>query len=112
MDKKFIRARMFPREEHDFDFESYVSQLIDAGTLEGTAVIGIAKQILLKGVESLSSSQINTFIEFGLLKSNYVESCERCAFEIPWSEMFFALDDEYCSYCRHLIEKDKIIFYH
>ncbi len=97
---------MFPREENDSSFEIYVSELIEMKRIEGPAVTGIAKQIVTKGVESLSEPQIKTFIEFGLIRGNYVEFCDRCAEEIPWSEMFFALDDEYCSYCRHLIEKD------
>jgi hypothetical protein len=106
MDKSKLRNRMFPREENDSSFKSYVSELIDMKRIEGAAVTGIAKQIVSKGVESLSEPQIKTFIEFGLSKENYVEYCDRCAEDIPWSEMLFALDDEYCSYCRHLIEKD------
>ncbi|RBP89385.1 hypothetical protein DFO70_11132 [Cytobacillus firmus] len=106
MDKSVLKGRMFTKYEHDTDFEVYVSELLQGDLIEGPAVVGIAKQIVSKGADSLTEAQIKTFIDFGLSKGNYVEYCDRCAEEIPWSEMFLALDDHYCAYCRHLMEKD------
>lgn len=106
MDKSVLKGRMFPKYEHDTEFEVYVSELLQGNYIEGPAVVGIAKQIVSKGVESLSDPQINTFIDFGLSKGNFVKYCDRCAEDIPWSEMLSALDDHYCAYCRHLIEKE------
>ena len=106
MDKKEIEAKMLPKDELDREFEMYVSELLDAGKLEGDAVIGIAKQLVSKGVSSLTPLQRKTFIDYGLCKGNYVEACERCAQPIPWSEMLFALEDGLCAYCRHMLEKD------
>lgn len=106
MDKRKLEQRMYPREEHDSDFREFVSDLLQLGRLEGNAVQGIGKKIVAEGSSSLTESQRKTFIEYGLLKENYVEYCGRCAEHIPWSEMTMALDDGYCSYCRHLMEKD------
>jgi hypothetical protein len=106
MDNKEIEARMMPKYEHDREFEMYVSDLLDFGKLEGVVVIGIAKQIVARGVSSLTPMQRKTFINYGLRKGNYVDACEGCAESIPWSEMLFALDDGLCSYCRYKLEKD------
>ncbi|NMH72795.1 hypothetical protein HF078_06905 [Bacillus sp. RO2] len=72
MDEKVLEVRMYPREEHDSSFQIYVDELLKYGLLEGPAVIGIAKQIVDRGVDTLSQNQIKTFIEHGLTKGNYV----------------------------------------
>lgn len=88
------------------DFQDYVNELLDGNRLDGAAVLGVAKKIVADGVEGLTLKQLETFIRHGLYPYNYVEECERCAENVPWCEMYSALDDSYCSYCRHLIEKD------
>ncbi|NQS76145.1 MAG: hypothetical protein HQP61_06865 [Peptococcaceae bacterium] len=53
MDNKEIETSILRKEdEHDREFEMYVSELLDSGRLEGDAVIGIAKQIIASGVLS------------------------------------------------------------
>ncbi|MBC9706295.1 MAG: hypothetical protein H9W81_15220 [Enterococcus sp.] len=101
MDFDRVKART-----NDPDFQGYVNELLDGERLDGAAILGIAKKIGADGVEGLTSKQLETFIRYGLYPYNYVEECERCSFDVPWCEMYFALDDSYCSYCRHLIEKD------
>lgn len=98
---EYIEKRM-----NEEDFSIYVSDLLDSERLDGEVVIGIAKQIIDRGVSSLTPNQKITFIRYGLLLDNYVDECNRCTLEIPWSEMLFALDDGFCAYCRHMIEKD------
>ncbi|WP_419881981.1 hypothetical protein ACN6MY_21450 [Peribacillus sp. B-H-3] len=88
------------------DFRDYVRELFQGKRLDGDAVLGIAIKIVASSVESLSLEQFEIFMRHGLYPSNYVEKCERCAEDIPWCEMYSALEDPYCSYCRHVIEKD------
>lgn len=107
MDSTRLRTKVMPKYEHDTSFESFVQELLDGGRLkEEGAAHGIAKKIVTDGVESLSVPQLDTFIKYGLLPDNFVEFCDMCSNEILWPEMYLALDDEYCSYCRHKIEKD------
>lgn len=41
-----------------------------------------------------------------MIRNNSVEECQRCACDIPWSEMLEALDNGgYCNYCQHMMEK-------
>lgn len=91
----------------DETFEEFVKLILDTERFEErTAAEGIAKKIVSEGSHSLSTLQLETFVQFGLLNShNYVSNCERCTEEIPWSEMYEALDDSYCSYCRHMLNK-------
>ncbi|MBE7099469.1 hypothetical protein [Bacillus cereus] len=93
---------------NDEDFVGYIDELLTSGRLdEGTAVHGIAKKISKDGCLDLSENQKNTFIDYGLLKYNYLAACERCGEPIPWSEMLFALEENsYCGYCDHISNKD------
>lgn len=71
--------------------------------------MGIAKYAVNNGVQSLSEKQLYVLRIQGILPNNYVEECERCAFDTPWSEMFeatFIYEDNLCSYCHHLFEKE------
>ncbi|AUS03463.1 hypothetical protein [Paenibacillus larvae] len=104
------KDRLFQRlniAERDQGFEYYVDELLEEECLEGGAVIGIAKQIVSKGVPSLSELQLRTFINHGIWEHYYLEECGRCGEEIPWSEMRFALEHGNCSYCQHKIDKDE-----
>ncbi len=107
MKRDAILSQVYPREEHDVSFQLFVQELLEAELLENDAVRGIGKRIAADGIESLTEKQLNTFVDYGLIKpSNVVGSCNRCAFEIPWSEMYSALEDGYCGYCRHIMDKD------
>lgn len=108
MDFEKMSLQILRKGEHDEEFENYVQQLLDQGRLEEKAAShGIGKKIVADGVESLTDLQLKTFMRYGLHPDNYVEECERCSEEIPWSEMIDAVtEDGYCSYCRHMMGKD------
>jgi hypothetical protein len=106
LDVKNMRSLMASKYEHDDEFVSFVHELLDADFITDSIVVGIGKQIIAKGVESLSDKQIFVFFKNGL-EGNYQELCDRCYQPIPWCEMYFALEDGYCAYCRHLLEKDE-----
>lgn len=103
MDKQELKSRMYNDDE---EFESYVRELIQSERLiDSEPALGTAKQIVSKGINSISSRQEYAFIQHGLLAENYVEECAQCSNPIPWSEMLEALDDGYCSWCRNSLEK-------
>lgn len=89
----------------NIEFEEYVSVLLKLGYLQGDKVIGIGKQIVTKGSSSLTENQSKCFIKYGLHEGNYIETCVMCSHTIPWCEKLDALDDGFCSHCRHLLEK-------
>jgi hypothetical protein len=85
------------------DFEGFMEELIKSGRLNSKEV-GIAKQMLQNGYDSLSEKQKYVFDK--MIEDNSVEECQRCACDIPWSEMLEALDNGgYCNYCQHMMEK-------
>ena len=85
------------------DFDGFVEDLIKSGRLDDKAE-GIAKRMLDKGYDSLSDKQKYVFDK--AIEENYVKECQRCACDIPWSEMLEALDNGgYCNYCQHMMEK-------
>ena len=85
------------------DFNGFVEELINSSRLEGKES-GIAKQMLDKGYDNLSDKQKYVFNK--MIRNNSVEECQRCACDIPWSEMLEALDNGgYCNYCQHMMEK-------
>lgn len=88
---------------YEDDFNGFVEDLIKSGRLDKMEE-GIAKRMLDRGYDSLSSKQKYVFEK--AIKNNYVAECKRCAIEIPWCEMFEALDNGgYCNYCQHMMEK-------
>jgi hypothetical protein len=67
--------------------------------------LGITKQVIDKGEDSLSEKQKYVFNN-EVLKNYESKSCNLCACEIPWSEMYQALDNGgYCGYCEHKLSK-------
>ena len=91
------------------EFVSYLEDLVDANRIEDEVALGISKFIITNGPEQLTTKQWYTFLEKGLVDYNYVEVCERCAEEIPWSEMLgtvYINEDNLCGYCHHLESKD------
>lgn len=85
------------------DFEGFVQDLISTGRIEGKEA-EIAKLILDKGYDKLSDKQKYVFDK--MISENSVEECKRCAIDIPWCEMFEALENGgYCNCCQHMMEK-------
>ena len=88
---------------YEDDFEGFIHELIDSGRLEAKEV-GIAKYMLDNGYNSLSQKQ--AFVFDRMIDNNTIERCKRCDMDIPWCEMFDALDNGgYCNYCKHMMEK-------
>ena len=85
------------------DFEGFLEDLIKSGRLDDKEA-GIAKRMLDKGYDNLSDKQ--KYVLNKMIRNNSVEECQRCACDIPWSEMLEALDNGgYCNYCQHIMEK-------
>lgn len=106
MDRDRLKQRILGEPE---EFVSYLEDLVDASRIEDDVALGISKFIIASGPEQLTDKQWYTFLEKGLVDYNYVEHCERCAEEIPWSEMLgtvYLNEDNLCGYCHHLESKD------
>lgn len=100
MDKDRLKQRILNE-----DFIPYLEELGSTKLIEDEVAFGISKYIITNGAEGLSDKQWYVFLEKGLLVSNYVEQFERCAEEIPWSEMLgtvYINEDNLCGYCHHL----------
>ncbi|NOZ36038.1 MAG: hypothetical protein GXO80_12165 [Chlorobi bacterium] len=86
------------------DFSDFLNDVINSEELEGKE-LGITKLVLDKGYDKLTDKQKYVFDE-KVVKYFYIEKCERCFSEIPWSEMFYAYDyNHLCGYCEHVYEK-------
>lgn len=90
--------------ENDDGFMGFLESLTRNGHLEGAAD-GITKQVIARGVESLSEKQKYVFDNEVL--ANFVGGdCERCGSDIPWSEKYAALDNGgLCDWCAHMVAK-------
>ena len=89
------------RIRYEEGFPSFLRELIEWDLLEGSA-LGIAKQVLAQGVDSLSAKQLYVF-ENHIIAARTVEECTRCAHDIPWHEMVAAYrNGGYCDYCEHM----------
>ena len=85
------------------DFEGFLNDLINSGRVDSMQA-GIAKYMIDHGYDSLSEKQKYVFDR--MIAENSVDECKRCAIDIPWCEMFEALDNGgYCNYCQHMMEK-------
>lgn len=84
------------------DFPDFLDTLIKGNMLEPMAA-GIARIVLDKSIAALSDKQRFVF-EKDVLGYFYVERCELCGEEIPWSEMLEAADNGgYCSRCAQMV---------
>jgi hypothetical protein len=79
--------------------------LIAYDLLEGPA-LGIAKQVLSKGTESLTEKQEYIYQRFVADKYFSLE-CDRCSTPMPTCEVVYALTegDDLCAWCRHMKAK-------
>ena len=95
-----IRDKEFYEDE---GFLGYLQDLIEMKRLDGMEA-GIAKLVLDKGIEALSSKQLYIFET--AINEFILDSCPRCGGDIPWSEMLDAIDnDGLCGYCLHVWER-------
>ncbi len=93
-------------EDYQDDFKDFIQELIDGGDLEDAA-LGVAKLYVDKGEKALTPKQKYVF-DNHVVKQHTVEECKRCSADIPWCEMYHAIDNGgYCNYCWHMIEKEK-----
>ncbi|AVW95428.1 hypothetical protein [Vibrio parahaemolyticus] len=89
----------------DDGFSDFLGLLIDMGHLEGAA-LGITKQVIDQGEDSLSSKQKFVF-KNQVLEPHTVSECSRCGSNVPWSEMYdAAMEHGLCNYCWHMTTKD------
>lgn len=92
------------RQEKD-DYNEYLSQLIKCDEITDATLVGITKQVIARGVDSLSSNQTYRF------KNDVVENfpqpeCLRCSELIPFSEAIEYLHgDTLCGSCQHTWDK-------
>jgi hypothetical protein len=92
--------------EDDGGYADFLQEVVDGESLDGAA-LGITKLVIDKGVDALSSKQRFVF-DSQVLGQYTVKACTRCGSEIPWSEMYAALDNGgLCNYCWHMTEKSK-----
>lgn len=85
-------------------FNDFLKQLVDGAHLDDPA-LGITKKLIAEGRESLSQKQDYIFRTY-VLDEFVTEDCSFCGSDIPWSEMYEALDNGgYCGYCVHKMEK-------
>jgi len=93
---------MKPFARLDRGFRSYLQRLVDTGRLKkesGSISLGISEQLLDAGFESLSIKQSQVFFEYVIGKL-VINKCGFCKNDIPWSEMYAALDNgDYCREC-------------
>jgi hypothetical protein len=69
------------------------------------AALGVARLFVDKGEKALSDKQKHV-LDTHVIESHVVAKCELCGGDISLNEQIFALDDGYCSSCRHKLEKD------
>lgn len=91
--------------EDDYNEANFLQELVDAKELEGAA-LGITKQVIDKGQESLSTAQMSVFNN-QVINVFVTHECSRGGHDVPWSEMYAVYTNGgYCSYCQHM--KDKL----
>ncbi|MEK5231811.1 hypothetical protein MHB42_08535 [Lysinibacillus sp. FSL K6-0232] len=93
-------------------FISYLKKLISENRFDDGEALALALLIIKNGPESLSDQQWSIFLENGILRDKYVDHCERCAEQIPWSNMYSAIfinRDHLCANCSYF--ENKVTFY-
>lgn len=87
------------------DFKDFLKQIVDSGRITGQA-LGVAKQVIGKGLDSLSEKQ-KYVLEHYVLEPYRVSHCSECGINILWCEMFKACDNGgLCEWCSHVMGKD------
>lgn len=85
--------------EDDGGFADFLQELVDSQHIEGASE-GITKLVISKGIGALSPKQLFVFNKH-VIDEHTVSECSRCGADIPWSEMYAALDNgKLCGYCH------------
>jgi hypothetical protein len=93
------------------EFFDYLSQLIDSEVLDDAA-LGITKQIINKGFDSLTPKQDVVF-DKNVLKPYTRKYCKglnndykNCQGGPRWEEMYdVVFEDSFCSFCQHCFDE-------
>ncbi len=82
------------------DLNEFLEKLIADELLEG-AVLGITRQCMAQGVDSLTMRQLEVF-DRGI-KKFITRYCQRCGrSDIPFSDMYIAYENKgLCDYCNY-----------
>lgn len=82
-------------------YRNYLQHLIDMEHLDDAA-LGVTRQVLADGEDSLTDNQKHVFKKY-VLDEYTVSNCKLCSNTIPWEEMYEAVtEDGMCSYCRKM----------
>lgn len=78
----------------DEDFAGFLQEFIDSGILDESddndkIGIGVSKQLIAEGYDSLSLKQ-QKVIDI-IANKHFHKSCTHCGDSIPWCEMMFAI---------------------
>jgi hypothetical protein len=86
--------------------KAFLELLIKNEDVNGDA-LGITKQVIAKGEDSLSSKQRSVF-ERNVIRV-FAKPCEGCDCDIPWDEKYDAYHewDGFCFYCYDGMTKDR-----
>lgn len=85
------------------DLKDFVKQLVTMGHLDGK-VLGVAKQLIGKGEQSLTRKQWNV-LQYNVI-DKYSIRCKVCDTELHWGEIGRAyFDDKMCDRCSNAIER-------
>lgn len=88
-------------DQNRMEFNGFLKQLINAGYLEDPA-LGITKFVIDNGYAEMTPKQ-NFVFQKEVIEGFVHEECEMCHQEIPWPEMFFAIDKGACAACASQI---------
>jgi len=91
-------------------FISYLEKLIKTNKFDDGEVLEIAILIIKYGSDKLSDEQWAFFLGNGILYDKYIDKCDRCSEQMPWSNMYSAIfihKDFLCANCRYMENKIK-----
>jgi hypothetical protein len=98
----------FNDEIEEQQFKDYLKYIIESYGID-EVVAGITKQVISKGLDSLSPKQSFIF-QKEILDIYTQKECVFCETDIPWCEMHANIpkdeEDGLCTYCRHREEKN------
>jgi hypothetical protein len=96
-------AAIHPEEESEFI--DFLRSLISYGDFSSNATtLGITKQVISKGLKSLTEKQSSAF-ETLVLKPYTRKLCPNCSCRIPWSEMFeTVVEGGECRECKRIFD--------
>ncbi len=91
--------------EQDHAQQEILKVLVEQGALKDPA-LGIAKQVLDKGVDSLSGKQ--QYVYDTIIAKRFKMECSLCHEDMETNDIPFALmeGDRLCGHCRHRLGSD------